>query len=146
MKHATIFILSLVGFVVVLMYPEQGQSQEAEPEEQAQSQEAEPEEQAQSQEAEPEEQAQSQEAEPEEQAQSQEAEPVSIFGGWILRTADTMYQAEADGDLAPVIPPFMSRVCSGYGPVWTELQTPSVSARRGWYAASRYCSRDASAR
>jgi hypothetical protein len=23
------------------------------------------------------------------------------------------------GDLAPVIPPFMSRICSGYGPVWT---------------------------
>ena len=24
-------------------------------------------------------------------------------------------------DLAPFIPPFMSRICSGYGPVWTGL-------------------------
>ena len=29
-------------------------------------------------------------------------------------------------DLAPVMPPFMGRVCSGYAPGWGGLQTPSV--------------------
>jgi hypothetical protein len=28
---------------------------------------------------------------------------------------------EFDSDLAPFIPPFMSRICSGYGPDWTGL-------------------------
>ena len=50
------------------------------------------------------------------------------------------------GDRAPIMPPFMSRVCWGYGPVWTGLQTPVGSGRRGSYGAARCCSRAASAR
>ena len=49
-------------------------------------------------------------------------------------------------DRAPIMPPFMSRVCWGYGPVWTGLQTPVGSVRRGSYGAARCCSRAASAR
>ena len=49
-------------------------------------------------------------------------------------------------DHAPIMPPFMSRVCWGYGPVWTGLQTPVGSGRRGSYGAARCWSRAASAR
>jgi PleD family two-component response regulator len=34
--------------------------------------------------------------------------------------------APMDGDLLPVMPPFMGRVCSGYAPQWGGLQTRSV--------------------
>lgn len=34
-------------------------------------------------------------------------------------------------DLAPVIPPLMSRVCSGYGPVCKFLRGEPVKARMG---------------
>jgi hypothetical protein len=30
------------------------------------------------------------------------------------------------GDLLPVLPPFIGRVCSGYAPGWGVLQTLSV--------------------
>ena len=49
-------------------------------------------------------------------------------------------------DRAPIMPPFMSRVCWGYGPGWTGLQTPVGSVRRGSYGAARWWSRAASAR
>ena len=54
--------------------------------------------------------------------------------------------AEKAGDRAPIMPPFLRRVCWGYGPVWTGLQTPVGAGRRGSYGAARCCSRAASAR
>ena len=65
-----------------------------------------------------------------------------------LKEEDIVYglSGSIGADHAPIMPPFMSRVCWGYGPVWTGLQTPVGSGRRGSYGAARWWSRAASAR
>ena len=50
-----------------------------------------------------------------------------------LKEEDIVYglSGSIGADHAPIMPPCMSRVCWGYGPVWTGLQTPVGAGRRG---------------
>ncbi|MDN3627767.1 hypothetical protein, partial [Methylobacterium isbiliense] len=38
-------------------------------------------------------------------------------------TLESIAPLSDDADLAPCLPPLITRVCSGSGPVWTGLQT-----------------------
>jgi hypothetical protein len=39
---------------------------------------------------------------------------------------DYEFWSQMAGDLLPNVPPFISRVCSGFGPCWGGLQIRSV--------------------
>ena len=43
-----------------------------------------------------------------------------------IGTASPTEKLYVAGDLLPVMPPFMGRVCSGYAPQWGGLQSPLV--------------------
>jgi len=49
-------------------------------------------------------------------------------------------------DVAPYLPSFITRLCSGFGPVGTGLRTRRGSARRGSCGAGGCCSRPAKLR
>ena len=62
------------------------------------------------------------------------AERVVQLGGIAMGTAQAVakesqlaaYPTDISSDVPPDMPSFIGRVCSGYGPRWAVLQTPSV--------------------